>query len=53
MKSGRVLLACDHGGTDLKNGLVKFLESKNLEVLDLGTHDKTYAFYCDYVRKVA
>ncbi len=41
----RIALGADHGGVALKAKLVKLLQSKGLEVADLGTHSPEP---CDY-----
>lgn len=52
MESQRILLASDHAGLELKNHLVDFLKSKNLNVVDLGVHDKKRVNYTDSSRKM-
>ncbi len=41
----KIAVACDHGGLDLKNAVVRYLNENNYEVADFGTtaHDS-----CDY-----
>ena len=41
----RVAIGSDHGGFDLKTRLVRFLQTKGMEVADLGTHSPKP---CDY-----
>jgi len=41
----KIVIGSDHGGYELKDGLVKFMKSAGHDVLDLGTHSKES---CDY-----
>ena len=41
----KIAIGCDHGGFELKNEIIKYLESENYEVKDFGTYS-TYS--CDY-----
>ncbi|MBU5314946.1 ribose 5-phosphate isomerase B [Clostridium bornimense] len=49
----KVALGCDHGGYHLKNDIIKYLESKNIEVEDFGTYSTESCDYPDYALKVA
>ena len=46
--NGKIALASDHGGFELKEHLKKFLEAQRIEYLDLGCHSKEAADYPDY-----
>ncbi len=50
----KIAIASDHGGFELKSSLVKWLEEKNYDVLDLGNHafDKEDD-YSDFADKLA
>ena len=41
----KIAIGADHGGFNLKNKLIKFLETRGHEVADLGTHSPKR---CDY-----
>jgi ribose 5-phosphate isomerase B len=41
----KIAIGSDHGGYELKQGLLKFLKEEGYEVLDFGTHSKES---CDY-----
>ncbi len=49
----RIALGADHGGYELKNALVAYLQQKGHEVLDLGTNSKDSVDYPDYADAVA
>ncbi len=50
----KLAIGCDHGGWELKQELVKFLQNiKNIEVSDYGTAGKDSVDYPDFGRKVA
>lgn len=44
----KIAIASDHGGYQLKEGLKKYLESRNIEVLDLGTDSEASVDYPVY-----
>lgn len=46
-------IGCDHGGINLKNEIVNFLEENNLKYTDYGTYSKDAVDYPDYAKKVA
>lgn len=48
-----ILIASDHGGLDLKEGVKAFLGEKGLEVKDLGTTNGDSVDYPDFGVKVA
>ena len=53
----RIIIGCDHAGFELKNLLIEFLKSKNIEVTDNGCYSKEPADYPviaqDTAKKVA
>lgn len=46
-------LGCDHGGYDLKQAVIKYLEEQGLEYKDFGCMDKTSCDYPIYGKAVA
>jgi ribose 5-phosphate isomerase B len=48
----KIAFGCDHGGYDLKEVVVEFLKSRDIEVLDFGTHSTASVDYPDYGRAV-
>lgn len=48
-----IALGCDHGGVDLKNEIINYLKSKNIEYKDFGTYTKDAVDYPIYAKKVA
>ena len=46
----KIAVASDHGGFQLKEHIKKYLESRNIEVLDLGTHSEESVDYPEYGR---
>lgn len=44
----KIAFGCDHGGIDLKDDVVQFLESRDIEVLDLGTYSTESVDYPKY-----
>lgn len=46
-------IASDHGGLELKQEIIKHLESRNLEYIDYGTNSNESCDYPVYARKVA
>lgn len=49
----KIALGCDHGGLNLKNAIIKHLESKGMEVKDFGTYTSDSCDYPEYALKVA
>ncbi len=49
----KIAIASDHAGLDLKKEILKFLQNKAIEVIDLGTYSETSVDYPDYAGKVA
>lgn len=46
-------LGCDHGGLELKNTVIDYLKSKNIEYKDYGTYTSESCDYPIYGKKVA
>ncbi len=46
-----IVIGCDHGGFELKQELIKYLESIGKEVLDCGTYDTQSVDYPDIAEK--
>ena len=46
-------LGCDHGGLELKNTIIKYLEKNNIEFKDYGTYTPDSVDYPVYAKKVA
>jgi len=48
----KIAFGCDHGGYDLKKDVIDFLKSRDIEVLDFGTHSTASVDYPNYGRAV-
>lgn len=48
-----IALGCDHGGFDLKQSIIEYLEEKGLEYKDFGCFDKASCDYPIYGRAAA
>ena len=48
-----IALGCDHGGYELKQELIAYLKSKNIEYMDFGCDNAEAVDYPIYARKVA
>ena len=46
----KIVIGCDHGGLELKNDIIKHLESRGFEVTDVGTYTSASCNYPDYAR---
>jgi ribose 5-phosphate isomerase B len=53
MRSDTIAIASDHGGYELKTGLIKDLEGRGFQVLDLGTDSADSVDYPDFADAVA
>jgi len=51
--TNRICIGADHGAFELKAAISSYLESKGIEVLDYGTHDKDSCDYSDFANEVA
>ncbi len=49
----KIAFACDHGGLELKNGLIQYLSQQGYEVQDFGTYTKDSCDYPDFAHKAA
>ena len=49
----KLAIASDHGGFSLKTGILQLLQSKNIEVIDLGTDSEDSVDYPDFATDVA
>lgn len=47
-----IYIATDHAGLFLKQSVIKHLQSKNIEYMDLGTHDRNRVHYTDFAKKL-
>ena len=48
-----IALGCDHGGYELKQEVIKFLEEKNLEYKDYGCYSLDSCDYPEFAKAVA
>ena len=46
----KIVIGWDHGGLELKNDIIKQLESRGFEVTDVGTYTSASCNYPDYAR---
>lgn len=51
-KQKTVAIGCDHAAINFKNHIIKFLESKEIKVIDCGTNSTDAVDYSDYAKKV-
>ncbi|WJV61216.1 ribose 5-phosphate isomerase B [Pectobacteriaceae bacterium CE70] len=49
----KMAIGSDHVGFDMKSGIIKYLSSQGIEVIDVGTNSSTRTDYPIYARKVA
>ncbi len=49
----KLAIASDHGGFHLKNAILKFLQSRKIELVDFGVAEETSVDYPDYAAHVA
>ena len=47
-----IAIGCDHGGLELKNHIVKYLQDKGLEIKDFGVHTEDSVDYPDCAKPV-
>lgn len=53
MTQKTIAVGCDHGGFDLKEKIVRFLEKKGFRVIDVGTFSKSSMDYPDTAYEAA
>lgn len=54
MNSSKVIpIGCDHAGFELKQSIIKYLQSKGYEVIDKGCYSEESIDYADYAHPVA
>ncbi|GAO31304.1 ribose 5-phosphate isomerase B [Geofilum rubicundum] len=53
MSGKKIAIGCDHAGFELKQILKDFLLSKNVELVDFGTHSSESVDYADYAHPLA
>lgn len=49
----KIVLASDHGGYELKEYIKNYLQTKSIEVIDVGAYDEKSVDYPDYAKKAA
>lgn len=49
----KIYIGSDHGGFELKKELIEYLNQKQIEVIDCGTHDENRTDYPIYAKKVS
>ena len=52
-KSKELLIACDHGGLELKNFLIEKLKKEGIKISDFGTYSEKSVDYPDFMHPVA
>lgn len=48
-----IALGCDHGGLEIKNAVIKYLEKNNIQYKDYGCYTSDSVDYPEYAYKVA
>ena len=49
-----IFIASDHGGFEMKNKLIEYLQNKNIRIVDMGNYEfNPVDDYPDYVQKLA
>lgn len=46
----KIIIGCDHGGLELKNEIIKYLNAKSIETYDVGTYTTDSCNYPDYAK---
>ena len=46
----KIIIGCDHGGLELKNDIIKHLNNRGIETVDVGTYTADSCNYPDYAR---
>ena len=52
-RKNMIALACDHGGFDMKQIVIEYLEENGIEYKDFGCYDKTSCDYPVFARPAA
>lgn len=47
-----IAIGCDHGGYDLKQDVIRYLQENNIDYLDVGTYTRDSADYPKYAKRV-
>ena len=50
MNMNKIVIGCDHGGLELKNEIIKHLNTKGIETCDVGTYTSESCNYPDYAK---
>lgn len=53
MGNEKIAIGCDHAGFDLKNAVIEYLETNNIEYKDFGTYSKESCNYPEIAKIVA
>lgn len=53
MQAKKIAIGSDHGGLEYKNAIIKYLQEKGYETIDVGTYTKESCDYPQYAHKVA
>ncbi len=48
----KIAIGCDHGGLEIKNAILAYLQSQNIEYTDFGTYTADSVDYPVYAKKV-
>jgi ribose 5-phosphate isomerase B len=48
-----IAIGCDHGGVEIKEALLHYLRSRDMEVRDFGTHGRVSVDYPDFGKEVS
>lgn len=46
----KIIIGCDHGGLELKKEIIKHLNGRNIETVDIGTYTSESCNYPDYAK---
>ena len=49
----KIIISNDHAGTDLKNGIIEYLNKNNHEIINIGTNNLVSVDYPDFAYDVA
>lgn len=49
----KIAIGSDHGGFELKQGLIEYYQKKGIELIDVGTHNSDRCDYPDIAKNVA